>query len=353
MYTLEIQKLLNRASRLDDKNKDKLKYYLDAIHIADINDDVDYAYELRHRLMDMEWNQPQRPHFIATFGWLLDAYDAAPDQYESDELLWKYKWVISELHANPEVSKAQIEQVLEDFKQRSEKEGFNLRAYYSKLLHEATDQMDAARSRIYQDKIQSYPRDYISDCEACEMDSDVLVSLLEGNFDEAHSKATPLLEEAHTCAKVPFITRVNLAYYAYKSGRADLARQLAGKIEEELADREEDAYLIHSIGYFLTLIFWLEERKGWEYFQHFVKFTTDTDASTLFFFSMGMAEGLSAVDKEETVLLSLPAECAIYTETGYYRKGDIYEYYHSQARELGAKFDARNGNTNFSRQIAG
>jgi len=351
MYTLQIQKLLNKASYLTDKEKDKLRYYLQAIQLADENNDIDWAYELRMQLMDIEWEHNDRRNFLPTFSWLLNAYDERPDQYNPEELLWKYKWIISEVQSNPQISKDQVASIMEDFKRRSEKEGYNLRAYHSKLLHEAAEEEDVEKSRLLQEQINLFQRDGISDCQACELDSEVLIHLQANEFDKGYNKAQPILQEQYTCARVPIVTRINLAYYALKNDEVDIAQQLFERIEQELSEREEDTYLISSIGNFIPVVFRLKPMAAWSYLQQFMAWSLDTDKSTLFFFAKGVVEGLQNYQTTDKVPLVLDAQHPLYDSSGKYQVADIYQHYLDAARKLAEEFDIRNQNRNFSKQL--
>ncbi|MGJ1198352.1 hypothetical protein ACR777_19570 [Sphingobacterium spiritivorum] len=351
IYTLEIQKLLNKASYLDDKNKDKIKYFLQAIQLADDNQDIEWAYELRMQLMDIEWEHTDRKNFLPTFSWLLNAYDASPDEYDVEELLWKYKWIISEVQSNPEISLAHMNNIMDDFKRRSELEGYNLRAYHSKLLHEAAEQMDVEKSLYLQSQINLFPRDGISDCQACELDSEVLTLLQDNNFEEGLNKAQPILQEQYTCARVPLVTRVNIAYHALINGQPDIAQQYLDRVIQELSEREEDTYLISSLGDFMPVIFALKPESAWNYVEQFIPWTLDTDKSTRFFFARGMAEALSQKQGGETVTLNIPPSHALYRPENTYTVDEIYTYYLDKAKLLAKQFDLRNENNNFTNQI--
>ncbi len=352
MYTLQIQKILNTASHLSDKDKDKIRYFLQAIQLADENNDIDWAYELRMQLMDIEWEHNDRRNFLPTFSWLLNAYDERPDQHNPEELLWKYKWIISEVQSNPDISKTQIAGIMKDFKRRSEKEGYNLRAYHSKLLHKAAEEKDIENSRLLQGQITAFQRDGISDCQACELDSEVLVHLQANEFDAGYNKAHPILQEQYTCARVPIVTRINLAYYALKNNQKDIAEQLSERVEQELSDREEDTYLISSIGNFVPVIFELKPTAAWSYLQLFINWSLETDKSTLFFFAKGIIEALQNIPATTPVFLKLPLEHPIYSNSDTYIMADIYHFYLSTAQLIAKEFDTRNENNNFSKQLA-
>lgn len=350
-YTLEIQKLLNQAEELAIHPKDKVKYYLKAIYLADENDDVEWAFDLRISLLDTEWGLADRQHFIPTFTWLLGAYDQNPDLFDAEELLWKYKWIIDEVYSNPDVSLEQTEDILADFKRRIEEHGYGLRAYYTKRLHEALDQKDIEKTQEYLALVNDIPRDHLSDCQACEMDTEVMTLLNGGNFHAGYEKAQPLLSKQYTCAHVPLVTHCNLTYHAIINKEEEIAAQQFKYAEEALAEREDESSLIRPIGQLIVYLFHTNKALAWQYVERYLPWNLESDRNRSFFFAKYMVEGLRLENESERITLQLPPEHPLYNDDNTYLIGDLYKYYHSIAINLGKQFDVRNGNSNFINQI--
>lgn len=349
-YTLQIQKLLNLAEELPPHSKDRIKHYLQAIRLADQNDDVEWAFELRIDLLDAEWGLADRQHFIPTFTWLLDAYDHNPDLFDAEELLWKYKWIIDEVYSNPDVSLEQTEQILADFKRRIEAEGYGLRAYYTKQLHEALDQKDVERTHYYLDLVNSVPRDNLSDCQACEMDTEVLALLNAGDFRAAYDKAQPLLAKQYSCAHVPLVTHCSLAYYGIKYGAKEIALEQFKLAEESLVSIS-DTSLVRPTGQLITYLFHVDESLAWQYVEKYLPWSLESDRNRTFFFAKYMTEGLKQLSSDQTAPIELPVEHPLYNEKQHYLVNDLLQYYYQQASDLAEQFDSRNRNKNFAKQL--
>lgn len=350
-YTLEVQKLLNRAEQENIKPRDAVKLLIQAIQIADANDDVELAYDLRSDLMDKEWGLAERSEFVNTFSWMLNAYDADPENYNIEDLLWKYKWIISELFSNPKVPLEQIDLVLEDYKRRITEQGFDLRSYYTKLLHEALDQQDGPKTKEYLDKMNALPIDEISDCRACEMDNEVLYQINEGNFEEAYLRAQPLLKKEFSCAHVPVITFCHLCYLAIKSNMPEKAAELFLHAEEELHEREDDSSLIRSIGLLIVYLFRTDKEKGWKYVEKYLPWALECEPNREFFFSMYMAEALKQENQQKVVHLELPGEHPLFNPSNSYLVSDLFDFYYSRASTYSIQFDERNRNSNYALQL--
>lgn len=350
-YTLAIQELTDNANQDSINPNDAQKLLIAAIQIADENQDTALGYELRLNLLNKQWGLANRPYFVSAFSWMLNAYDENPENYVVSTLLWRYKWIIGELFSNPEVPLEQIKVVLEDYKRRVQEQGFNLRSYYTKLLNEALDQKDRVESRKYLDLVNTLPTDGISDCRACEMDNEVSFLINEGDFKTAYTRALPLLQKQYSCAHVPLITLCNLCYMAIKDHRIKEAADLFIKAEEELQGKESDSTLITSMGMLIVYLFHTDKTTGWNYVERYLPWALDCEANLKFFFSINMVEALKLEDQQKMVTLRLPYAHPLYTVSNNYTVKNLYDFYYQQALEYGNKFDARNGNSNFSLQV--
>ena len=350
-YTLEIQKLLNKASQEDLHPKDAVKLLIQAIQIADANNDTELGYELREDLMEKEWGLADRGEFVNAFSWMVNAHDADPESYDAEDLLWKYKWIIDELYANPEVPAEQIESILQDYKRRVTEQGYGLRSYYSKLLAEALDQKEQEKSKASLDQVNALPIDALSDCRACEMDAEVTYLLNKGDFNAGWEKAQPLLAKQFTCAHVPVITVCHLCYHAIKNGEVEKAAELFNKAEEELHEREYDTSLITSIAALIVYLFYTDQEKGWNYMEKYLPWSISCSVKTEYFFAMYMAEALKRADQEQDITIVLPAEHPLYSSSDTLKVKDLYAYYYDLASGHARDFDARNGNNSYTTQV--
>ncbi|KIO76360.1 hypothetical protein TH53_15540 [Pedobacter lusitanus] len=349
-YTLDIQELADTANQDNINPKDAQKLLIAAIQLADENLDTLLGYELRLNLLNKQWGLADKPYFVNAFSWMLNAYDENPKNYSVNTLLWRYKWVIGELFSNPDVPLAQIQLVLEDYKRRAVEQGFNLRSYYTKQLHDALNQKDSAASRKYLDLVNALPTDGISDCRACEVDNEVSFLINEGDFKEAFSRAQPLLQKQYSCAHVPLITLCNLCYMAIKDHRIKEAADLFMEAEQELLGKESDSTLITSMGMLIVYLFHTDKTTGWNYAERYLPWALECEANKKFFFSMHLAEALKLEDQENIVRLKLPDAHPLYKASDTYAVKDLYDFYYQQAIDYAYRFDKRNGNSNFSIQ---
>ena len=137
-YTLEIQKLLLQAQNKNLHPREKANLLKEAIRIADENEDVEWATEMRLDLIYELNLLSADTEEIAVFSKILDDYENHKDVIKEDDLLWKYKWIWSSTFDIPEIPMEQVEAVGEDYKTRILRNGYSLRSYYQRWSVECT-----------------------------------------------------------------------------------------------------------------------------------------------------------------------------------------------------------------------
>ena len=129
-YTLEIQKLLLQTQNNNLHPREKANLLKEAIRIADENEDVEWATELRLDLIYELNLLSADAEEITVFSKILDDYENHKDVIKEDDLLWKYKWIWACTFDLPEIPMEQVQAIGEDYKTRILRNGYSLRSYY-------------------------------------------------------------------------------------------------------------------------------------------------------------------------------------------------------------------------------
>jgi len=351
MYTLKIQKILNEVNRLQIP-EEKVKLLCKAIQLADEHEDIEWAYDLRLQLLDIERDVAFSIESIPAFAWILQAYDENPDLFDENDFLWQYKWMLSDLYDNPEVSKSQLEAALTDFRTRLQRNGYGLRAYYNELLNDAVIQQDPLHLEKALQDVLSVDRDSMSDCEACEMDAEVTVTMYLKGFEQAHDKALPLLERQYTCAHVPMRTLVNLCYWAFKTGHTSVAAELLPKAETELHKFENDSSVLLSVAKLSVYIASVQPQRAIELIAQYSNLAYGPENRTSFLYALYTAEALGLLPVETIFNLHLSEQHPLFAVgKDQFELSELKAYYTTLAAKIAQKFDERNANTNFSKKL--
>lgn len=208
----------------------------EAVRLADQARDDELAYTARFELLTASVFGGAPEKALVAFAWLESRSTQDPERFPfsragsyltSTDVLWAYKWIGLNLLLFAEISRAQIESVLERMRTQYERHGISLRPYWM-----TRSRMHVALGDGEQDVLRSYeafeaaPRDMYADCRACEVNYLVETALHRGDFDLAMLHATPVLQGRLKCAEVPHITLSTLVVPSWDAGMHDLARQL-------------------------------------------------------------------------------------------------------------------------------
>lgn len=348
-YTLQIQKLLLQGRNPNLHPREKAGLLREAIRIADENEDVEWAVELRLDLIGELNLLSADEEEIAVFAKILDDYERHKELIDESSLLWKYKWIWGSTFDLPDVPLERIEAVGEDYKARILRNGYSLRTFYHQWSVEyiRTRRYDLAKEYI--DKMLDEKVDDQS-CEACELNFMLDYYLETGQFDEAYSRAQPLISRQVSCYEANLRAYLKLAYYTQKAGMPDVAADLCGRAEEGLADRERDERMVLYMGPFIAYHMMTNPDRGWEHAERCIDWSLRTNAQKKFRFSCDMVEALKYESRPE-VRLSLPEEFPLYQESGVYKVDELKALFYRQAEELAHRYDARNGNDGYMERL--
>lgn len=343
-YTLEIQKILFQIE--DNKSftpKDKVRLLKQAVNLADENEDIEWAYDLRMMLLSECYHLSSDTELINNFSWILNTYEEHPDLFDESDFLWEYKWVLGMIYDNPDVSLEQAESILEDFKTRLTRNGYSMRPYYDRLYKEALalDQYDKAKE--YLDLRNEAPEDAMGNCPACTLDDELDYYMQTGNFEEAYNRAQPILSKQLTCGQVPARTLCTLTYHAWKSGKEELAAELFKQADTEMELLENDENLISEGGMMVSYLADKNTARACHYLEKCLPWMLEADGYSQYDFSALLVEAFRRWNGASAVQLDLPTEFELYSPSGEYAVEALRDHFYQTAHRLARKFDERNG----------
>lgn len=130
------------------------------------------------------------------------------------------------MYNNPWVSLEQVENMMEDFKTRFQRNGYSLRPYYDRLYEETQMLCQYDKAKEYLDLRNAVPDDAMRSCLACTLDNELDYYLMTGCFEEAYNQVQSLLSKPIACTFVSARAFCVLTYYADKAGKIQLATEL-------------------------------------------------------------------------------------------------------------------------------
>jgi hypothetical protein len=327
---------------------DRIALLKQAINLADTHNDLEWGFELRLDLIRDEKDTSRCDESLPAFTWILDTYDKNPELFDEDDFLWEYKWMIGSVRRNSSISMEQIDSISEDFKNRLLRNGYSLRPYYTTKVHMAFFLGNLEDARKYIDIRNKEVRDGMANCRACELDDDVELELLLGNFDKALAVGSNMLTKKLTCTHMPFSCYCNCVKHFRKAGNMEKAYEYFLKAEADLAELS-DISQIAEVGIMTRFLIDYDREKAWTFFEQHAHWNVDSEDYLDFVFSINV---LPLLSEGGTGVLNVNPSLAWYREDNTYDIKEIYNYYYNKAKDLAERFDQRNGSGYFGEQFA-
>ncbi|EAF1852413.1 hypothetical protein CIL24_03910 [Listeria monocytogenes] len=210
---------------------EKIKVLERIITGADAHNDVESGIEARDMLIETCLTVGFPKKQLQAFSWLISKWeDEDNDVYiDSEDLLWKYKWISEHVPTFDEVSKAQIDGLLNDMKVKFEQENYSLRPYYKVCTLAAMRMGDVEKAKELYNKWSTTKADYLNDCPACERNDQVNYYCFVQDYEKAKEKAKPIIDGKQRCAEVPHLTNGNMALAYLDLGDAKMAQECFDK----------------------------------------------------------------------------------------------------------------------------
>ncbi len=350
-WSAQVEALRERAAELEAGDA-KVKLLEEAVRLTDAHGAVDVAYEVRNELIDAATFGGFPDKALVAFAWCRGQQKKNPERYNAEELLWKQKWVVGRLNEFPHISRKQIQDALHDIEQCFQRADGGKRAVLKLRYHAARDMGDEAEAAALWPRWLEAPRDYLTDCRACELDDELNPSLDAGDWARVVEKARPLLEGRVGCAEVPHLTYGTVLYAFFKLGRLQEARdchvggyRMVAHNREFLTTVGEHLEFLALTGNLSRGLTLLERHLGWalDHASHRDRFSFHCAARLLLELVRG--EGRNEVS------LRLPQAFPLFEPEGTYATRTLLEWVDSQAQGLATKFDARNGTPRFQKLL--
>ncbi|MGG1619674.1 hypothetical protein ACIFQM_22820 [Paenibacillus sp. NRS-1782] len=320
----------------------KLAILEEAARLADTSGLKELGYEVRGEIVDCAIFNGYPLKALIAFSWQLGQFDQNPDEYDEQELLWTYKWILGKVCSFPNIPKTQVEDLVEDMRKRYAEYGYNERPYHYYKFRIAMDMGRLDEARQYLDTFRTIERDSMSDCEACEQSQIVRFYYLTGEDEQALAVAKPILSGRMTCAEVPHVTLSQVLLPLYRLGEADKAKDHHRKGYRLIRD---DRDFLKTIAEHIEYLAVADPVKGIEVVERHLHIALDYESGLeqMYFYAamVGLLQKLDA--SGDSRLIRLPAAL----EWGKEERTltEIIAYFRPLAESAAAAFDRRNGNT--------
>lgn len=223
-----VRRLINEGDALPEGGA-KIAVFEEAVRLADVTGDIDLGFQARIGLTHAAEFGGEPDKAIVAFAWCLAQCDAFPGRFDEWRTLWTYKWTARLLSNYPHVSRSKIDEAIDDLEARFVRFGAGPSAA-AKLRWDSLRWLgDVDQSREWLSQWRRLPRDFLSDCEACDIAESGSALIQFGEFVDAMRAVTPILEGRKRCIEVPHWTYAEFLVPLVDRGELDVAAEFHGR----------------------------------------------------------------------------------------------------------------------------
>ncbi|MBC1282154.1 hypothetical protein HB768_03670 [Listeria welshimeri] len=214
-----------------DDTPEKVKVLERIIAGADLYNNIEDGIEAREMLIETCFTVGFPKKQLQAFSWLIKKWEDVDSDYyiDTDDLFWNYKWICADVPTFDEVSKAQIDGLLNDMKEKFEQQNYSLRPYYKVCTLAAMSMGDVEKAKELFEKWSITEGDYLNDCPACETSDQVHYFCFIQDYETAEKTAKPIIEGKQRCAMVPHFTYGEMALAYLTLGDEKMAQECFDK----------------------------------------------------------------------------------------------------------------------------
>ncbi|MCR5723244.1 MAG: hypothetical protein K6G72_12995 [Lachnospiraceae bacterium] len=344
--------------RVAPHGEERLELYRAAIKEADEDGDFLYRFYRRTDYISESVFHSDGMEALVVFPKAMQIFDeeaakGLTDAEDCKELMWSFKYLLDACRSYYQVGVKQFEDFLEEYKKRCLAYGFSLRTYY-RIMMDFYRRVDSEKEAEGFNNFPKGTRDRLSDCAACDLNSEVEYLLYHGERKAAREKAQKLFSRIMHCSEVPEIT--------YEAFTLDSCKRIAGGEIVNIEEAEEmclnyangiryrnkavDGFGIPMLYYALT-----GSNKALPWFKKYsTTFESFRGPVYKFYFAMGAVAFLNSLGKEN-YKMKLNTDYPFYNEDNVYNVKQLAEYYYKFALDVATKLDGRNGTDSFKKEL--
>ncbi|RSS81889.1 tetratricopeptide repeat protein [Streptomyces sp. WAC06614] len=290
----------------------------------------------------------ERTRMVVPFARLLQEYDRDPaafDAHETHSLFWRFKWVAGRIVESPDIPVASVTGWLDDMERRYRLAGYSERAVRQSEFYLADAIGDDERAERAISRWATADRDRMSDCHACETNTQGWFWARKGEDAKAVEVWEPVLNGSQTCMEEPHRVLGRSLLPLVRLGRTDEAR--AHHLRGYRLVRGKDS-LLREVGLHIEFCALTgNEGRGLEILaDHAGRLAPLADVESQMEFYGGvlvLLHRLSALGHGEQP--AVPYAGSARTVAG------LHEVLRAEALEIARRFDVRNGHTRVSDEL--
>lgn len=348
----QIDELIAEAGILAD-GPTKVALFERSVQIADAHQDLEAGYRTRQRLMGAALSAGLSDVLLVSFTWCLAQSERDPQAFPEQEILWQFRWVISELVEFPEVSRAQLDDLFTDMERRYRRAGSSMRAYWVLRRMVALDMGDRDAAIAAHEQLELCRRDWLSDGADAETSFHVDYLLFLGQDEAGLRRAMPLLQQSQASSHHLGFLYAKLLHPLLKLGRFEQAARFH-QAGYRLVSR--NARYVPRFAEHLTFLALTENfARGYRLVERHLGDAVGSVSAfsrMQFYHSARLLFELAADRGRDSLRLRLPPPFPFHSPEGRYDPRALAASLAEQVDHMARQFDTRNGTDYYTRLFA-
>lgn len=315
-----------------------------AVGLADLTGDLCMQVDARLALSEAYVFGDPGPHFYPVISWLLTTLDEASDTIgpaRRESIHWHLKWAVHTMLYTPDISREVLLRTHQDVEERFRAEGNGRHAiamaHASVAYYLGGDEELAAAVARY----RTVPRDAMSDCEVCCARIDARMSARLGDIRAAAAQADQVIERGLSCGTEPEGIQSDALDWFMRLGRSEAA--VTAHVGAWRAIRSLPAYADEVALHLAFLIRSGHAGRAWSLLEPRLHWTEEIRLPyTLMTFQAAVAMVMTAAHQDGAI----PQQRWVDSLSA------VAAHARAESLRLAAVFDARNGTTRVSDDLA-
>ncbi len=326
---------------------ERLRYLKKCILTADHKRNIAEALDLRYRYIQESVFNGDSFSAMIMFPEYMAMFSANTDLHSPLSFMTAFKWFIEEMLSYYQVTRKKAEEYFEKYKELLSAFGYSMRTYHMLrikflMIHDCSE--IARHLELY----RKCSVDELSDCRACELDTEIQAELLIGSEEKAVRMISSMMQQNISCSEVPQKTYGKCVEHFTKIGDLDEADFYADQLIPMMG---VDPNFLAEAGNILLLRSYTAPNSAYTIFCKYLDvFLRSKNPRMKFAFANGAATFFENINRDENELISmkLPRTFELFSDENQYDPDIMFDYFRDIASEIAAKFDKSYGNTYYS-----
>jgi hypothetical protein len=343
-YLSEIDELMAQAERLPDGSA-KVACIERAVQVADVHNDIAAGFRVRVRLLGVALSAGMSDLLLVAFSWCLSQQERDPAQFPENDILWQFRWVISELVEFSAVAKTQVEELFADMERRYRRAGSSMRPYFVLRRMVAMDMGDREGAIAAHEQLTRCPRDWLSDGPDAETAFLVDFQIFTGRESEATERGLTFLSNRQGSEHYQGFLRAKLLLPLLKQSRD--AQAMDAHLTGYRQVARNPRYVPRLSEHLIFLALTDNYPRGFRLFERHLgdALASVSGYSRMMFHHAACVFLTRIAERGRAVLrMRLPKAFVRYSEAGTYDTAELAAWFGERAAHDARVFDTRNGN---------